>query len=236
VDAGSYLGDIDIGDMFHNFILHEKVQMLAGIDLTPFFPEKLTRKRELKAIWSRWVRSAMGWKSSPYNSIQGILVAEEVIKGDHLDEQNIFRWDYIDLHLPGDPVYQPGLPWICKRRKSDGCIAYDFVTYVDDMRSGGNVWIQARQVSGTIAMKLNYLGLQDAAVSIHTYSEGLQRSTQEPKRSPSGPEGTARTPQATDQRLAIRSHRPNTAWDPYSEGRTPPRDDSYPNALRVPCL
>jgi len=37
-------------------------------------------------------------------------------------------------------------------------------------------------------------------VSIRTYSERSQRSTQEPKRDPSGPEGTARTPQATDSR------------------------------------
>jgi len=47
-------------------------------------------------------------------------------------------------------------------------------------------------------------------VSICTYSEHSQRSTQEPKRDPGRPEGTACTPQATDQRLAIRSHRPNT--------------------------
>jgi len=121
VGVETYLGDTDIGDMFHNFVLHERVQKSAGIDVTPFFPEELTRKRELKAIWLRWVRSAMGLKSSPYNSIQGILVAEEVIKGDPLDEQSIFRWDYIELNLLGDPTYQPGLPWICKRRKSDGC-------------------------------------------------------------------------------------------------------------------
>jgi len=121
VGVETYLGDTDIGDMFHNFVLHERVQKSAGIDVTPFFPEELTRKRELKAIWLRWVRSAMGLKSSPYNSIQGILVAEEVIKGDPLGEQNIFRWDYIELNLLGDPTYQPGLPWICKRRKSDGC-------------------------------------------------------------------------------------------------------------------
>jgi hypothetical protein len=126
VGAGTYLGDIDIGDMFHNFVLHERVQQLAGIDVTPFFPEELTRKRELKAIWLRWVRSAMGLKSSPCNSIQGILVLEDVIKGDHLDEQNFFRWDYI--------------PWICKRQRSDGCIVCDFVTYVDDMQSGRNGW------------------------------------------------------------------------------------------------
>jgi hypothetical protein len=37
-------------------------------------------------------------------------------------------------------------------------------------------------------------------VSIRTYSERSQRSTEEPKRDPSRPEGTARTPQATDSR------------------------------------
>ena len=35
--------------------------------------------------------------------------------------------------------------------------------YVDDIWSGENGWIEARQVSRTIAMTLNYLGLQDAA-------------------------------------------------------------------------
>ena len=40
--------------------------------------------------------------------------------------------------------------------------------------------------------------LKWGSVSIRTYSERSQRSTQEPKRDPSGPEGTARTPQATD--------------------------------------
>jgi len=40
--------------------------------------------------------------------------------------------------------------------------------------------------------------LKWGSVSIRTYSECSQRSTQEPKRDPSGPEGTARTPQATD--------------------------------------
>jgi hypothetical protein len=43
----------------------------------------------------------------------------------------------------------------------------------------------------------------------YTYILGeLQRSTQEPKKDPSGPEGTARTPQAADQRPAVRSQTP----------------------------
>jgi len=159
----SSLGDIDIGDMFHIFVIHEKVQKLAGIDVTPFFPEELTQKRQLKVIWLRWVRSVMGLKSSPYNCIQGILVAEELIKGNPSDEDNVFRWDYIALNLPGSQSYQPGIPWICKRRNGDGKLACDFLIYVDDIRSGGNGWCEARRASQVIAMRLNYLGLQDAA-------------------------------------------------------------------------
>jgi hypothetical protein len=41
VGTKSHMGDIDIGDMFHNFMLHDSVQRVAGIDLTPFFPEDL---------------------------------------------------------------------------------------------------------------------------------------------------------------------------------------------------
>ena len=163
VGPETWLGDIDIGDMFHNFMLHEKVQKLAGIDVTPFFPEELARKRSLKAVWLRWVRSAMGLKNSPYNCIQGVLIAEEVIRGNPHDDQNVFKWDYIALNLPGSPSYQPGIPWIGKRRRSDGLIACDFLIYVDDIRSGGNGRSEARRVSRVIAMKLNYLGLQDAA-------------------------------------------------------------------------
>jgi hypothetical protein len=105
----------------------------------------------------------MGLKSSPYNCIQGILVAEELIKGNPSDEENMFRWDYIALNLPGSQSYQPGIPWICKRRNGDGKLACDFLIYVDDIRSGGNGWCEARRASQVIAMRLNYLGLQDAA-------------------------------------------------------------------------
>ncbi len=40
VGEESYLGDLDMGSMFHNFPLHEEVQVLCGIDLTPFFVEE----------------------------------------------------------------------------------------------------------------------------------------------------------------------------------------------------
>jgi hypothetical protein len=55
--------------------------------------------------------------------------------------------------------------------------------------------------------------LKWGSVSIRTYSECSQRSTQEPKRDPSGPEGTARTSQATDQRPTVRSQTPALSWE-----------------------
>jgi hypothetical protein len=45
VEAGTYMGDIDIGEMFLNFMLHPRMQHHAGVDLTPFFPEELTAKQ-----------------------------------------------------------------------------------------------------------------------------------------------------------------------------------------------
>jgi hypothetical protein len=39
---GLYMGDIDIGDMFLNFMLHKSIQPAAGVDLTPFLARNLT--------------------------------------------------------------------------------------------------------------------------------------------------------------------------------------------------
>jgi len=55
VSDTTFLSDLDIGDMFHNFLLHEKVQRLAGIDVTTFFPEEVECKDGKKTLWLRWV-------------------------------------------------------------------------------------------------------------------------------------------------------------------------------------
>jgi hypothetical protein len=38
VEAGTFLADIDVGEMFLNFILHEPARVYAGVDLTSHFP------------------------------------------------------------------------------------------------------------------------------------------------------------------------------------------------------
>ncbi len=163
VGKESYLGDLDVGDMFHNFMLHPDTQLHTGIDLTPFFTKEALGLGKCKVLWEQWWRSAMGLKSSPYNCIQGILFSEEVIRGDPSNPKNVFRWDEVKLNLPGSQDYKPWLPWVSRVRHSDGLIACDFITYVDDTRTGGNSWDEARASGSRVASIMNWLGLKDAA-------------------------------------------------------------------------
>jgi hypothetical protein len=60
VIPGTYMGDIDIEDMFLNFMLHPRIQAHAGIDLTPFFPEEVGSNQRL-VLWGKWERCVMGY-------------------------------------------------------------------------------------------------------------------------------------------------------------------------------
>ena len=160
LDAGYQMADVDIGEMFLNFVLHESMQSLCGVDLSDLFTDEMGGK---KVLWERWVRCAMGLKSSPYQAVQAVMVAEEVIKGDRLDPDNVFRWDVVRLNLPGSEDYDPTLPWVSKVRMSDGKIAADLFIYVDDARSTGSNYEESRMAARRTASTFNYLGIQDAA-------------------------------------------------------------------------
>jgi hypothetical protein len=47
------MADIDVGEMFLNFTMHERMQPYAGVDFTLYFPEELTKGRKLM-LWERW--------------------------------------------------------------------------------------------------------------------------------------------------------------------------------------
>jgi hypothetical protein len=164
VDEHTYMADVDIGEMFLNFILHRELQTLAGVDITHYFPKdaKDTADGRATKVWETWQRAAMGLRSSPYQAVQAMGVAEEVIRGSRMDPTNVFRWDDIVLNLPGSGDYDPSKPWVYKVRLEDGRIAADLFIFVDDLRPTGpsrrDAWLAARQA----ASKLNFLGIQDA--------------------------------------------------------------------------
>jgi len=105
----------------------------------------------------------MGLRPSPYQAVQGALVAEELILGDHDDPTNIFRWDKVILNLPGAAGYDPSKAWVYKVRLKDGRVAADLVTYVDDQRVSAPTDLEGWRASRRVASINNYLGLQDAA-------------------------------------------------------------------------
>ena len=50
VKAGTYMCDLDVGEMFLNFILHNSICPLAGVDLTHY----MMRAPEGTKVWECW--------------------------------------------------------------------------------------------------------------------------------------------------------------------------------------
>lgn len=159
LDSNSWMADRDIGEMFLNFQLHETAWPFAGVDIRPILDEK--RKCSMDR-WYVWVRNAMGFKSSPYNSVKMTLIAEEVILGDRLDPSNPFQWDSVRLNLPGTRTYDPTCSWIAKVRV-DGLNACILVTFVDDERVAGATRELTWQAGRRLAQIESYFGIQDAS-------------------------------------------------------------------------
>jgi hypothetical protein len=132
VDENTYMADVDIGEMFLNFILHKDLRALAGVDLSRYFPDEKDGP-----LWEAWMRAVMGLRSSPFQCVQAMGIAEEVIRGDPDDPNNVFRWDSVELNLPGSEDYNPSKPWVAKYHMEDGCIAADLFIFVDDLRPTG---------------------------------------------------------------------------------------------------
>ncbi len=165
VMPGTYMGDIDISEQFLNFMLHSKTQEYAGVDLTAYFSEECNIPSQIKQVqilWERWTRCAMGFKPSPYQACQGTLHAEELMRGDPLDQNNPFHFDTVILNLPGNADFCPWKPWVFKFRTIDQHIAMDLFIYVDDCRTTGFSFEETWRVARHVASTFNHLGIQDA--------------------------------------------------------------------------
>jgi len=91
-----------------------------------------------------------------------MLMAEEQIRGDPLDCDNIFHFDLVVFNRPGMLDYTPSKPWVFKFRSVDNHITVDFFVYVDDVRTTGFSLESCWQCTRKVASMYNYLGIQDA--------------------------------------------------------------------------
>lgn len=101
-------------------------------------------------------------------------MAEEFIRGDPEDSNNLFRWDILVLNLPGSSTYAPDKPWVSKIKLPESKIACNLFIYLYDVRITGDSYLECQRVSRIVASLFNYFGLQDAA-----------RERRDPRQSPS---------------------------------------------------
>ena len=163
VDHNSFFGDIDLGEMFLNYMLDPKLRPYAGIDATELADELGIKLKEDQRIILRWERSLMGFRSSPYNCVRIYLWCEDIIKGDRLDLCNPLRWYVVRLNLPGMKSYNPSYPRVYRFDTVNQRLAAAICSYVDDVRTAASSKEACDRTSHVVAAKINYLGQQDAA-------------------------------------------------------------------------
>lgn len=152
--------DLDVGEMFLCFNLGLKLRPYAGVDITHLRSSEEWEKHR-KSSWERWVRNFMGMKDSPYRSIQLMLMIKWLAYGERSKEDNPFKWERVELNLPGSENYDPTLPWVMKVRR-DGHLACEIYIYVDDCRITGWSKLECWRAARRLSQIINHLGLQDA--------------------------------------------------------------------------
>jgi hypothetical protein len=157
LDPLYWQSDNDYGEMFNNFWLAHALRKYSGVDLTPLFGPAPDGGLNLEA----WNRISMGSKPSPYIAVQQGRRLKRDFLGNPKDSNNVFRWEYVELNLPGAEDYAPARPWISKRRRT-GEIAADAQDYVDDIRCSGPTEEDSWQASSKVGKTCSYKGCQNA--------------------------------------------------------------------------
>jgi hypothetical protein len=157
MDTDSFMMDMDLGEMFYNFPMHESIQPYCGLDLRPYFNPSSKR-----TMWEWWSRCMMGWVAAPYLCTKYQLLADEIAQGNPNNPDNPFRWSRVVLNLPGTATYDPTQAWVYRVREC-GAKRNGGPTYVDDVRMIGSTLEECWAVAHQFATRLAYLGIQVAS-------------------------------------------------------------------------
>ena len=153
--TSTWFADLDLGEMFLNYFIDSKLRPYCGVDIS-----KLAQVDEVNHKWVRWNRTLMGFRSSPYIACKLFGWTLDVVKGDRLDVENPFRWNRININLPGSDGYNPTKPWIAKQWNDQE--ASDSKAYMDDGRTHGSNERITRKATRRVASITQYLGQQNA--------------------------------------------------------------------------
>lgn len=157
--VSSWLADNDYKDCWLNFPLHPGLQKYCGIIIGVLFPEM--KRFDAQMMIAVWIRIAIGLSNSPYNSIQSVLYAKQLVMGDKKDRENPLHRERIEDNLPFLAAYKALLPKLTKICVNGGH-GSEIVVYVDNVRIIACLEDLAWKASSRVAKELYWLGLQDA--------------------------------------------------------------------------
>jgi hypothetical protein len=136
IESGFYGGDFDVGEQFHNYMLHESKQVYCGVAIPEDLQATLTKEGLPITRYMRWNRLVFGWQSSPYMALRMFTQVIELAKGGPTEPNNPFSWNKVVLNLPGSKSYNPARPRVMKLTAL-GNLTADLVTFYDDGRVFG---------------------------------------------------------------------------------------------------
>ena len=162
---GYYQCDLDVGEQFLNYKLHDNLRQLSGVDIREVRsrdPVDESWEVSRPGNWERWERNWMGLRDSPYRSLQWQVRLKIEVYGDRHDRTNPFHWEKVVMNLPGSTGYRASLPWVMKVRW-DGELAAEVFVYVDDGRPTGPTEYLAWQAARAYGAGCTRRGVQDAS-------------------------------------------------------------------------
>ena len=95
LEPGMEAGDFDIGEQFHNYILHSSEQQYCGVNLPADLVIKMAAKGFEGERYMRWGCLVFGWQSSPYFALRMHVRGLELCMGDPADRSSAFHWDRV---------------------------------------------------------------------------------------------------------------------------------------------
>ncbi len=162
---GYYQCDLDVGEQFLNYKLHDDLRQLSGVDIREVRsrdPADGPWESGRTGSWERWERNWMGLRDSLYRSLQWQARLKIEVYGDRRVRTNPFHWEKVVMNLPGSAGYSANLPWVMKVRW-DGELAAEVFVYVDDGRPTGPTEYLAWQAARAYGAGCTRRGVQDAS-------------------------------------------------------------------------
>ena len=159
---GTWCGDFDVGEMFHNFRLAESERQYSGVHFSERYQARLRELGVSVAPYMRWGTLMFGWQSSPFKANSMFERALEMAIGNPFNKASPFHFATVRLNLPGSDAYDPGGPRVVKIR-IDGLPGVEILVYVDDGRILAITVQLANLAVRQVVSRFQRYGCQDAA-------------------------------------------------------------------------